>query len=179
MSLGRIEFVQIQDSEFEVAIKSLLAFLDDLETTYSINLNNVKTLRKFLYPLVLSKESNSRNTNQLDYVQHLMLKISRECIIENLYNQNIDPGQEITNVELLIGEIFSNFKNDKFRLLNSVDFDIIIVPEPLLPNWKNEFKSKSKLLSLKEFFKTQNNFTTTKKVLVLSLLEMECNHLML
>ena len=82
LSLGRIEFVQIQDSEFEVAIKSLLAFLDDLETTYSINLNNVKTLRKFLYPLVLSKESNSRNTNQLDYVQHLMLKISRECIMD-------------------------------------------------------------------------------------------------
>lgn len=169
LSIGTIESVQIQDSEFEVAINSLIAFLDNVETTYSINLNNVKTLRKFLYPLVLSKESNSRNTNQLDYVQHLMLKVSRECIIENLYNQNIDSVQEIKKVELLIGEIFSNFKNDKFRLLASVDFDIIIVPEPLLTNWKNEFKSKSKLLSLKEFFKTQDNFTTTKQVLVLSL----------
>lgn len=169
LSLGRIESVQIQDSEFEMSINSLVAFLDNLETTYSINLNNIKTLRKFLYPLVLSKESNSRNTTQLDYVQHLMLKVSRECIIENLYNQNIDPGQEITKLDLLIGEIFINFKNDKFRLLNSVDFDIIIVPEPLVPNWKNEFKSKSKLLSLKEFIKTQNNFITTKQVLVLSL----------
>lgn len=171
LSLGSIESVLIHDSEFEVAINSFTAFLDNLETTYSINLNNVKTLRKFLYPLVLSKESNSRNTNQLDYVKHLMLRISRECIIENLYNQNIDPGQEITKVELLIDEIFSNFKNDKFRLLNSVDFDIIIVPEPLLPNWKNEFKSKSKLLSLKEFFRTQYNFKTTKQVLVLSLFD--------
>jgi hypothetical protein len=169
LSLGRIESVQIQDSEFEVAINSLIAFLDNLEITYSINLKNVKTLRKFLYPLVLSKESNSRNTNQLDYVQHLLLKVSQECIIENLYNQNIDSGQEITNVELLIGEIFSNFKNDKFRMLDNVDFDIIVVPEPLLINWNNEFKSKSKLLSLKEFFKTQDNFTTTKYVLVLSL----------
>lgn len=169
LSLGRIESIQVQDSKFELAINSFIDFLDSLETTYSINLNNIKTLRKFLYPLVLSKESNSRNTNQLDYVHHLMHKVSRECIIENLYNQNIDPGQEITNVELLIDEIFSNFKNDKFRLLDSVDFDIIIVPEPLLPNWKNEFKSKSKLLSLKEFFKIQANFTTTKQVLVLSL----------
>lgn len=169
LNLGRIESLQIQDSKFEVAINSFIDFLDSLETTYSINLNNIKTLRKFLYPLVLSKESNSRNTNQLDYVQHLMHKVSRECIIENLYNQNIDPGQEITNVELLIDGIFGTFKNDKFRLLDKVDFDIIIIPEPLLPNWKNEFKSKSKLLSLKEFFKTQNNFTTTKQVLVLSL----------
>ncbi|MFA7446728.1 MAG: hypothetical protein WCY89_12350 [Flavobacteriaceae bacterium] len=169
LSLGRIESIQIQDSEFEVAINSYIDFLDSLETTYSINLNNIKTLRKFLYPLVLSKESNSRNTNQLDYVQHLMHKVSRECIVENLYNQNIDPGKEITNVDLLIDGIFGNFKNDKFRLLDSVDFDIIIVPEPLLPNWKNEFKSKSKLLSLKEFYKVQNSFTTTKRVLVLSL----------
>jgi hypothetical protein len=169
LSLGRIESIQILDSEFEVSINSFIDFLDSIETTYSINLNNIKTLRKFLYPLVFSKESNSRNTNQLDYVKHLMHKVSRECIIENLYNQNIDPGEEIIKVELLIAEIFCNFKNDKFRLLDSVDFDIIIVPEPLLPNWKNEFKSKSKLLSLKEFYKTQNNFTTTKQVLVLSL----------
>jgi hypothetical protein len=169
LNLGRIESLQIQDSKFELAIISFIDFLDSLETTYSINLNHVKTLRKFLYPLVLSKESNSRNTNQLDYVQHLMHKVSRECIIENLYNQNIDPGQEIANVELLIDRVFGTFKNDKFRLLDNVDFDIIIIPEPLLPNWKNEFKSKSKLLSLKEFFKTQNNFTTTKQVLVLSL----------
>ncbi len=169
LRLGRIESVQIQDSEFEVAINSFLSFLGKLESTYSINLNNVKTLRKFIYPLVLSKESNSRNTNQLDYVHHLLLKVSRECIIENLYNQNIDAGKEISKVELLIGEIFSNFKNDKFRLLNSLDFDVIIVPEPLLPNWRNEFKSKTKLLSLKEFLKTLNNFTTIKKVLVLSL----------
>ncbi|MFN4087108.1 MAG: hypothetical protein ACK4LB_14310 [Spirosomataceae bacterium] len=169
LSLGRIESLRIQDSKFEVAINSFIDFLDSLETTYSINLNNIKMLRKFLYPLVLSKESNSRNTNQLDYVQHLMHKVSRECIIENLYNQNIDPGQEITNVELLIDGIFGTFTNDKFRLLDKVDFDIIIIPEPLLPNWKNEFKSKSKLLSLKEFFKTQNNFITTKQVLVLSL----------
>jgi hypothetical protein len=171
LSLGTIETLEIKDSIFENAINSFIAFLDNIETKYSINLNNIKTLRKYLYPIVLSKESNSRNTNQLDYVQHLMLKVSRECIIENLYNQNIDPYQEIKNVELLIGKIFSNFKNDKFQLLNSVDFDIIIVPEPLLPNWKNEFKSKSKskLLSLKEFYKIQSNYTMTKQVLVLSL----------
>ncbi len=169
LSLAKIESVQIHDSAFEVAINSLMAFLDNLEITYSINLNNVKTLRKFLYPLVLSKDSNSRNINQLDYVQHLMLKVSKECIVETLYNQNIDSGKEINKVELLIGDIFNNFKNDKFRQLDSVDFDIIIVPDPLLTNWKNEFKSKSKLLSLKEFLKIQDNFTTTKQVLVLSI----------
>lgn len=169
LSLGRIESLQIQNSEFEKAINSYIVFFDNLETTYSINLKNVKTLRKFLYPLVLPKESKSRNANQIEYVQHLMLKVSRECIIENLHNQNIDPSQEITNVDQLIGEIFSTFKNDKFLLLKSLDFDIIIVPEPSLPNWKNELKSKSKLLSLKEFCKLQGNFTATKQVLVLSL----------
>lgn len=169
LSLGRIESHQIQVSEFEIAINALQSFLGDLESKYSINLNNVKTLRQFLYPLVLSKESNSRNTTQFDYVQHLLLKVSRESIIENLYNQNIDASLEISKVEIFIDEIFKRFKNDKFRLLNSLDFDVIIIPEPLLPNWKNEFKFKAKLISLKEFLKTQNNFTTNKRVIVLSL----------
>lgn len=169
LSLGNIESLQIQESPFEAAINYLQSFLCELESIYSINLNNVKTLRKFLFPLVLSKESNSRNTNQLDYVQHLLLKVSRECIIENLYNQNIDAGQEILKVEELINGIFNQFKNDKFRLLNSLNYDVIIVPEPLLSNWKNEYKSKAKLISLKEFLKIQNNFTTDKQVVVLSL----------
>ncbi len=169
LSLGRTESIQVQESEFELAINSLQSFLGSLESTYSINLNNVKTLRKFLYPLVLAKESNSRNTNQLDYVQHLLLKVSRESIIENLYNQNIDAGQEISKVEVLISEIFNQFKNDKFKLLNSFDCDIIIVPEPLLPNWKNELKSKTKLLSMREFLKTHNNYSTVKQVAILSL----------
>lgn len=169
LSLGKIEPLQIQESQFEAAINSLQSFLSELESLYSINLSNVKSLRKFLFPLVLSKESNSRNTNQLDYVKHLLLKVSKECIIENLYNQNIDAGQEIMKVEELINEIFNQFKNDKFRLLNSLDCDVIIVPEPLLPNWKNEYKSKAKMISLKEFLKIQNNFTTDKQVVVLSL----------
>jgi hypothetical protein len=166
--LGTIEAYPVPKNLFEDAINSLQSFLSELESTYSISLNNVKTLRKFLYPLVLSKESNSRNINQLEYVQHLLLKVSKECIIENLYNQNIDASQEIIKVEELINEIFNQFKNDKFKLLNSLDYDIIIVPEPLLPNWKNEFKSKTKLLSLKEFLKICNNYTTVKQVAILS-----------
>lgn len=167
--LGKIEACHVPTNLFEEAINSLQSFLSELESTYSISLTNVKSLRKFLYPLVLSNESNSRNINQLEYVQHLLLKVSRECIIENLYNQNIDAGQEIIKVEELINKIFNQFQNDKFKLLNSLDSDIIIVPEPLLPNWKNEFKSKTKLLSLKEFLKIQNNYTTVKQVAILSL----------
>jgi len=169
LSLGEIEVLQIQESQFETAINSLQSFLCQIESTYSINLNDVKTLRKFLFPLVLSKESNSRNANQLEYVKHLLLKVSKECIIENLYNQNINANQEIKKVEVLIGEIFNMFKNDKFKLLNSLDSDVIIVPELLLPNWKNEFKSKIKLLSLKEFLKIQHNCISVKQVVVLSI----------
>jgi hypothetical protein len=169
LSLGEIEALQIQESQFETAINSLQSFLCQIESTYSINLNDVKTLRKFLFPLVLSKESNSRNANQLEYVKHLLLKVSKECIIENLYNQNINANQEIKKAEVLIGEIFNMFKNDKFKLLNSLDSDVIIVPELLLPNWKNEFKSKIKLLSLKEFLKTQHNCISVKQVVVLSI----------
>jgi hypothetical protein len=166
--LGKIEPYPVPSNLFEDAINSLQSFLSELESTYSISLNNAKTLRKFLYPLVLSKESNSRNVNQLEYVRHLLLKVSNEFIFENLYNQNIDSSEEIVKVEQLINEIFNQFKNDKFKLLNSCDYDILIVPEPLLPNWKNEFKSKTKLLSLKEFLKIHNNYTTVKQVAILS-----------
>jgi hypothetical protein len=167
--LGKIEAYTLPKNHFEDSINSLQSFLSELESTYSISLNNVKTLRKFLYPLVLPKESNSRNVNQLEYVQHLLLKVSRENIFENLYNQNIDPGKEIIKVEELINDIFNQFKNEKFKLLDCLEYDIIIVPEPLIPNWKNEFKTKTKLLSLKDFLKTQNNYTTVKQVAILSL----------
>ena len=167
--LGKIEAYPTPTNLFEEAINSFQSFLIELESSYSISLNSVKSLRKFLYPLVFSKVSNSRNVNQLEYVQRLLLKVSRECIIENLFNQNIDASGEILKVENLINEVFIQFKNDKFKSLNCIESDIIIVPESLLPNWKNEYKSKSKLFSLKEFLKTQNNYATVKKVTILSL----------
>lgn len=168
--LGNIDSVPIATSSFEESINTLQSYLTDLESNYSINLNNVKSLRKFLFPLVLSKEANSRNSNQLEYVRHLILKVSKECILENLYNQNIDSGQELIKIEELINDIFNQFNNDKLKTLkNNQDIDIIIVPEPLIANWKEEYKTRIKLLTLKEFLKTQNNYTTIKQVTLLSL----------
>lgn len=166
---GKIEALQIPESKFEVAINSFQSFLSDLELTYSIDLKNVKSLRKFLFPLVLSKESNSRNINQLEFVKHLILKVGRECIIENLYNQNVDAGQEVIKMEDLINDVFILFQNDKFRSLNSLNFDVLIVPEPLLLNWKNEYKPKAKILSFKQFIKIQKNFTEPKQIIFVSL----------
>lgn len=168
--LGIIDSVPIATCSFEESINTLQSYLTDLESNYSINLNSVKSLRKFLFPLVLSKEANSRNSNQLEYVRHLILKVSMECILENLYNQNIDSGQELIQVEELINDIFNQFNNDKLKALKNIqDIDIIIVPEPLIANWKEEYKTRIKLLTLKEFLKVQNNYTTIKQVTLLSL----------
>lgn len=169
LPLGRIDSIQVEDSGFETAINDFQKFLNELESKYFINLTDVKTLRKFLYPLVLSKEFNSRSLNQLNYVHHLFKKVSRERIIESFHNHNVDAGKKIEEVEERISEIFQKFENNKLDLLNNLDSDIIIVPEPLLLNWQQEYKSRAKIISFKLFFNRQSDFKNIKRVVVLSL----------
>jgi hypothetical protein len=167
---SEIKPILVEGTAFENAIAVFGNYLSELEFQYSINLRNVKSLRKFLYPLTLSKIENSRNINQVEYVNHLIKKVAADFIIENLDNQNIDPIQYLEQVEELITTIFEHFDNAKLKWIGKIEnAEILLVPDHLLMNWKEEFKSKIKILSLKEFLKQKENYTTVKKVLLLSL----------
>ena len=127
-------------------------------------------MRKYLYPLTLSKKENSRNSNQVEFVNQLLRKVTRESIAENLYNQNIDPIKILNETNAQINVIFESFNNDKYKILKGLSpFDILIVPEYLLSNWKEEFITNAQILALNEFLKIKSIIESVKRVVFLSL----------
>ena len=86
----------------------------------AISLKNIKGLRKFLYALVLAKQENSRNLTQLEYVKHLIGKVTNETIYEEFYNQNLEPYEVLEYVNPLIQNIFDCFNNEKLKFLEQL-----------------------------------------------------------
>jgi len=168
--VSKITPVLVNDQPFERSIADFLHFLNELETATDIRLDRVKSLRKYLFPLTLSNSKDSRNLNQVYYVKHLIHKVSVACITENLSNQNIDPIPTLEKVTMLVKNIFDQFANQKFPALSSLkSLDYLIVPEALLFNWKNEFKTGVKICSFKEFINLRLNVLKSKQIVFLSI----------
>ena len=175
-TMGKILPYRLRFNDYESAINDFINHLSEVEQEFDIRLSSLKTLRRFLYPIVLSQENDSRNINQIEYVNHLISNASSDAIVENLHNQNIDPTETLQNTENHIRGIFECFGNEKFIALNQIKaLDVIIVPEPLLANWKDEYSSNSKILSFKEFLKKQVSYTKPKRVVLFSLFGNGCH----
>ncbi len=168
---GEITVANIQDQPFEQALKSFIDYLSKLEKQHGISLKNIKGLRKFLYALVLAKQENSRNLTQLEYVKHLIGKVTNETIYEEFYNQNLEPYEVLEYVNPLIQNIFDCFNNEKLKFLEQLNFvKVLIVPEKLVDNWKEELQTTfGTICSFKEFMTFQHKFEESKNVFVLSL----------
>lgn len=168
---GKIKSVEIQDKVYQKNINTLMEFLRDLEKENGIDLSNIKRLRRFLYALVLSKHSNSRNLSQLEYVQHLIKKVAVETIQQDFYELDLDDEIALSKVNNLIDNIFTDFNNNKLKYLERCKFiNYLIVPDRLIENWKDEFKSNyHEICALKQFKKELPKVKGSKKVLVLSI----------
>ena len=168
---GEITVANIQDQPFEQVLKSFIDYLSNLEKQHGISLKNIKGLRKFLYALVLAKRENSRNLTQLEYVKHLIGKVTNETIYEEFYNQNLEPYEVLEYVNPLIQNIFNCFNNEKLKFLEQLNFvKVLIVPEKLVDNWKEELQTTfGTICSFKEFMTFQHKFEESKNVFVLSL----------
>ena len=168
---GEISVIHSQDNPFEIRIKKFINAICKLEEEHGISLNNIKGLRKFLYSLVLAKKENSRNLSQLEYVKHLIGKVANESIYEEFYSQNKEPYDVLDNVNELIKDIFSNFNNNKLLNLERLEFmKVLIVPEKLVDNWKEELSTEvGTICSFKEFMTFQHKLSNRKNIYVLSL----------
>lgn len=168
---GEIKVINIEDAPYQEKIDGFMHYLRTLEKENGISLLNVKRLRRFLYALVLSKNSNSRNLSQLEFIQHLLKKVASETIEQEFYDlEKDDIGVQMQLIKQ-IDDIFKNFNNSKLKYLERISFiNFLIVPDRLTENWKDEFKGKyHKICSLKEFKKIQNKIGGSKKVYVLSI----------
>jgi len=168
---GEIRVIDIGDILYQEKIDSFMQYLRVLEKENGMSLLNVKRLRRFLYALVLSKHSNSRNLSQLEFIQHLLKKVASETIEQDFYDLELDDTSVQEQVRELIDSVFENFSNNKLNALKlCYDIDYLIVPDRLEENWKDEFKGKQlKICSLKKFEKTQSKISGSKKVYVLSI----------
>lgn len=168
---GDIKIIDIHDKLYQESIDAFMAFIRKLETQNNLSLINVKRLRRFLYALVLSKHNNSRNISQLEFIKHLIQKVTSETIEQDFYDLGLDDYEVQTQVINYIEAIFSNFGNNKLKYLEQYQFvNYLIVPNRLTENWRDEFTVKNnRILSLKKFKKIQNEINGSKKVFVLSL----------
>ena len=168
---GEIRVIDIEDVHYQDKIDSFMHYLRVLEKENGMSLLNVKRLRRFLYALVLSKHSNSRNLSQLEFIQHLLKKVVSETIEQDFYDLELDDTEVQIQLKEQIDDIFSNFNNNKLKYLERLSFiNYLIVPDRLVENWKDEFKGKQhKICSLKEFKKIQSKISGSKKVYVLSI----------
>jgi hypothetical protein len=168
---GEITIETIEDQAFEQALINFIDALSKLEELCGIALNNIKGLRKFLYALVLAKQENSRNLTQLEYIKHLLSKVTNETIYEEFYSQNLEPYEVLDEISPLIQNIFDSFNNKKLQFIEQLNFiDVLIVPEKMVDNWKEEFKTKvGTICYFKEFMNSQNKFNHSITVYVLSL----------
>jgi len=168
---GEIKVISIEDATYQEKIDGFMHYLRTLEKENGMTLLNVKRLRRFLYALVLSKHSNSRNLSQLEFIQHLLKKVASETIEQDFYDLEIDDIEVQIQLIEQIDDIFKNFNNNKLKYLERKSFiNYLIVPDRLVENWKDEFKGKHhKICSLKEFKKFQNKIGGSKKVYVLSI----------
>jgi hypothetical protein len=168
---GEICVIDIEDVHYQEKIDSFMHYLRVLEKENGMSLLNVKRLRRFLYALVLSKHSNSRNLSQLEFIQHLIKKVVSETIEQEFYDLELDDTSVQEEVKVLIDSIFESFNNNKLNTLELCnDIDYLIVPDRLVENWKDEFKGKQhKICSLKELKKIQSKISGSKKVYVLSI----------
>ncbi|MDO6803047.1 hypothetical protein Q4595_11360 [Wenyingzhuangia sp. 1_MG-2023] len=168
---GEIKIVDIVDKTYQEKIDSFMLYLRSLEKENGITLLNVKSLRKLLYALVLSKHSNSRNLSQLEYFQHLFHKIASETIEQDFYDLELDDIEIQIKIKLYIEKIFNCFNNKKLNQLEKINnIDYLIVPSRLVENWKDEFNRKNcKIYSINEFKKLKGDIRDCKNICVLSL----------
>jgi hypothetical protein len=168
---GEIKVIEIEDTSYQKAIDDFIQYLKNLEKENGLSLQNIKRLRRFLYALVLSKQSNSRTLSQLEFIQHLLKKVASETIEQDFYDLELDDTEVQLKIKEYIDNIFKNFNNNKLKYLEQLSFmNYLIVPDRLLENWKDEFNSKDTIIcSLKKFKKIENKIIGSKKICVLSI----------
>jgi len=171
-----ISSIPVKSLDFETAIANYMSFLSEMEVKFTISLSNVKSLRRHLFPITWPKSENSRSINQSESFKHFLIKVSEESITDHLYNLNQTTDHYLEKNEELINLIFASFNNEKFKsLLNLSGVDILVIPDAIISIWQQEFKSRYKVLSYKEFLDSHQNYTTSKDIVMLSLFGYEKN----
>lgn len=168
---GNIKVIRVNDFSYQEKIENFIEYLTSIEKEYEISLINVKRLRRFLYALVLSKKENSRTLSQLEFLQHLLKKVSSETIEQDFYDLEIDDTKVQQEIKKLIDSIFENFNNNKLNYLEHLKIiNYLIVPKRLVENWKEEFKGNChKIYSFSEFKAIQNKINGSQIIHVLSI----------
>lgn len=163
-----ISTIQAPNDEFQNKIETFDKFISDTEREFDIKLQSFNGFKKLLYSLVLPCE-DSRLKNQIDYLQYAINKTYSEEIDTSLFNQNIDPKDRISELEIITRELLSSFSNVKIALMKECDFDFLVTPK--IPKdapqiWNDE--SNIRTLSYEEFLSKLNSATTQKTFLFLS-----------
>ena len=163
-----LSIISVPEDNFEAQIKKFDAYLLDVNKKYDIKLSSSRGFKKLLYSLVLPSET-SRIKNQIEYLKYAISKHYHEEIDTALFNQGIDPKDEVVLLNNHIEALLSSFSNSKLSLLDQCNFDYVVIPsipKDAAEEWNEE--SKYKTISYKEFLNRLNNVTTRKTFLFLS-----------
>ena len=163
-----ISIIQIPEDNFQKKIDGFEAFIENTNQKYDIKLSNFNGFKKLLYSLVLPGQ-NSRLKNQINYLRYAITKGYSEEIDTALFNQNIDPKEQIFQLESITEELINSFSNSKLAVINEQEFDFIVVPK--IPKDTAEIwieESTIKTLSYEMFLTRIDNATTQKTFLFLS-----------
>src|SRR5690606_31216562 len=129
---------------------------------YDVTVSSFRGFKKLLYSLVIPTES-SRLKNQIEYLKYAIAKHYTEEIDTALFNQGLDPKDEIDQLIGHTENLLLSFSNTKRSLLDQVEFDFLVIPtmpKDAVEIWKEEYKHKT--LSYKGFLDKLESVTSRK-----------------
>lgn len=163
-----ISVTSVPKDEFQIKIEAFDNYIKEINEKYDIKLSSFRGFKKLLYSLVLPSET-SRLKNQIEYLKYAITKRYSEEIDTALFNQGLDPKNEIDQLNGHVQNLLTSFSNTKLSLLDHIDFDFVIIPttpRDAAEIWSGEYKGNT--LSYKEFLDKLSNVTTRKTFLFLS-----------
>lgn len=160
--------ISVPKDEFQNQIEAFDNYIKKVNEKYYIRLSSFGGFKKLLYSLVLPSD-NSRLKNQIDYLKFAITKRYTEEIDTALFNQGLDPKNEIAQLSDHVQTLLSRYSNTKRFLLDQLELDFVVIPstpKDAAEIWKEEYRCKT--LSYKEFLNKLKNVTTRKTFLFLS-----------
>lgn len=163
---AEITTIPIGENEYIQNIYNIENFIKNIKTKYSFELPSFSRIKKLLYSLSMP-DTEGRIISQINYIKHLIKKEFSDNIENQLYTQNIDPTNTLTEFNDKIKLLFDKFENTKFHKIEESEYDYLVVPDFFEGIWESE--SNYETLSFKEFKKRIDGFTSVKTFLFISL----------
>lgn len=163
-----ISVTTVPKDDFQNQIEAFDNYTKGVNERYDVTVSSFRGFKKLLYSLVIPTES-SRLKNQIEYLKYAIAKHYTEEIDTALFNQGLDPKDEIDQLIGHTENLLLSFSNTKRSLLDQVEFDFLVIPtmpKDAVEIWKEEYKHKT--LSYKGFLDKLESVTSRKTFLLLS-----------